>query len=48
MMSQLGKRGNRSRLNVVFIVIQQRNEQWNGRPNFLAKLDFIPPLAMSE
>jgi len=46
MIGQLGKRRNRRRSNVVSIVIQQWNEQWNGRSNFLAKLGFIPALAI--
>jgi hypothetical protein len=43
MVSQLGKCRNRIRSDG-FITIQQGNERWNGRPNFLAKLNFTPAL----
>jgi hypothetical protein len=45
MISEPGEYRNYSMSNATVIVIQQR--KWNGCPNFLAKLDFIPALAMS-
>jgi hypothetical protein len=48
MISEPGEQRNCSQLNAKATVIQQRNEPWNARPNFLAILNFIPALAMSE
>jgi hypothetical protein len=48
MIGEPGECRSRSPSNDVGIVIQKRNEQWNGLPNFLAKLDFILALAMFE
>jgi hypothetical protein len=47
--SQLDKRRNRIQSIIsVAILVQQRNELWNDRPNRLEKLDFTLALAMTR
>ena len=48
MIRESGECRNRSQSNEVVIVIQHRDEPWNGSADFFAKFDFIPALAISE
>jgi len=46
--SQLDKRRNHGRWNIIFIALEQLNNQWNGSPNFLTKFGFESASATSQ